>query len=43
MGWGRVVGTELMPRPVVDYTKLGGGKLKKGKGFFRPNFGVEPN
>ena len=32
-----------MPNLVVDYTELGGGKLKKGKGFLKPNFGVRPN
>ena len=35
--------TELMPRLVVDYTELAGSKLKKGKGFLEPNFGVGPN
>ena len=35
--------TELMPRLLVDYTEPGGGKLKKGKGFLKPNFGVGPN
>ena len=43
MGRGRVIETELMPRLVVDYTELGCGKLKKGKGFLQPNFGVVPN
>ena len=42
MGWGRVVGTELMPRLLVDYTEIGGSKLKKGNGFLTPNFGVGP-
>ncbi len=27
---------------VVDYTELVGGKLKKGKGFLEPNFGLGP-
>jgi len=31
-----------MPRPVVGNTELGGGKLKKGEGFLKPNFGVGP-
>ena len=30
--------TELMPRLVVGYTELGGGKLKKGNRFLKPNF-----
>ena len=40
MGRGRVVETELMPRLVVGYTEPDGGKLKKCKGFWKPNFGV---
>ena len=40
---GEVVGTELMPRWGVGNTELGGGKLKKGKGKRKPNFGVGPN
>ena len=43
MGWGRVTETELMPRLLVDYAEPGGGKLKKGNGFLKPNFGVGPN
>ena len=39
---GRVTVTELMPRLVVGYAELGGGKLKKAKGFLKPNFGVGP-
>jgi hypothetical protein len=39
MGQGRGIETELMPKLVVDYTELGGSKLKKGKGFLKPNFG----
>ena len=35
--------TELIPRLLVGYTELGGGKLKKGKGFLEPNFGVGSN
>ncbi len=29
-----------MPKSVVGCTELGGGKLKKGNGFLKPNFGV---
>ena len=43
MEWGRVADTELMPRLVVGYTELGGGKLKKGKRFLKPNFGMGAN
>ena len=43
MEWSKGTESEIMPSFVGGYTKLGGGKLKKGKGFFRPNFGVEPN
>jgi hypothetical protein len=32
-----------MPSLVVGYTELGGGKLKKGKGFLKPNFGFFPS
>ena len=42
MGQGGVTETELMPRRVVGNTEPGGGKLKKGKGFLKPNFGVLP-
>ena len=38
----RVAETEIMPRMLVGYTEPGGGKLKKGKGFLKPNFGVGP-
>lgn len=38
----RVAETEIMPRLVVGYTELDGGKLKKGKGLLAPNFGVGP-
>ncbi|MEH6517840.1 MAG: hypothetical protein V7742_14250 [Halioglobus sp.] len=31
-----------MPRLVVGYTELGGGKWKKGKGFLQPNFELLP-
>ena len=34
--------TELMPRLVVGYTELDGGKLKKGNGFLEPNFEIPP-
>ncbi len=43
MEWGRVTGTELMPRIVVGYTGIGGSKLKKDKGFSKPSFGVGLN
>ena len=42
MGQGTVTETDLMPRLLVGYTELGGGKLKKGNGFLKPNFGVGP-
>jgi transposase-like protein len=32
-----------MPRLVVGNTELDGSKLKKGKGFLKPNFGVGSN
>ena len=38
-----VTETELMPRLAEGYTELGCGKLKKGNGFLKPNFGVWPN
>ena len=40
---GRVAEAELMPRLVVGYTELGGGNLKKDKGFLKPNFELGPN
>ena len=43
MGWGGVAETELMPRFVVGYTELIASKLKKGKGFLKPNFELGPN
>ena len=43
MGLGGGVATELMPRLVVGYTEPVGGKLKRGKGLLKPNFGVGPN
>jgi len=43
MEWGRVAGTDLMPSLVGGYTELRGGKLKKGKGFLKPNFEPGPN
>ena len=42
MEWGRVPETELMPRLVVGYAELGGGKVKRGKGFLKVNFEVLP-
>ena len=38
MGQGGVAETELMPRLLGGYTELVGSKLKKGKGFLKPNF-----
>jgi hypothetical protein len=38
-----VAGTELMPRLCVGNIELGGGRLKKGKGFLKPNFETGPN
>ena len=35
--------TELMPKLVVGYAELGCSKLKKGKGFLKPNFELGPN
>jgi hypothetical protein len=32
-----------MPRLLVGNTELGGGKLKKGNGFLKPNFEGVPN
>jgi len=40
---GRVAETETMPRLVVGYTELAGSKLKKGKGFLKPNFELGPS
>ena len=37
-----MIGAELMPELVVGYTEYSGSKLKKGKGFLKPNFGVGP-
>ena len=42
MEQGGVPATELMPRLLVGYTELGGGKWKKRKGFLKPNFVVLP-
>ena len=42
MGSGGGVESELMPRLVVDYAEPGGGKLKTGNGFLKPNFGEGP-
>ena len=35
--------TELMLNGAGGYTELGGGKLKKGKGFLKPNFELGPS
>ena len=43
MGQGRVTETELMPRLVVGNAELGSGKLKKGKGFLKPNLELGPS
>jgi hypothetical protein len=32
-----------MPKLVEGYTELGCGRLKKGKGFLKPNFDLLPN
>ena len=32
-----------MPKLVVGYTELGGGKWKRGKGFSKLNFELLPN
>ena len=37
-----MAGAELMLKLVVGYTEMAGGRLKKGKGFLKPNFGVLP-
>ena len=39
MGEGRAAETEPMPTLVEGNTELGGSKLKKWKGFSKPNFG----
>ena len=36
-------GTDLMPKLVKGYTEPGCSKLKRGKGFLKPNFGGGPN
>ena len=38
-----MAGTELMPRLVGGDTELGGGKLKRGNRFWKPNLGMGPN
>jgi hypothetical protein len=43
MGWGRVAEAEPIPKLVEGYTELGCSKLKKGKGFLKPNFELLPN
>jgi hypothetical protein len=35
--------TKALPEFVVGNTELGGGKLKRGKGFSKPNFELVPN
>jgi hypothetical protein len=43
MVWGGVVETELMPKLVGGETEtVCGGKLKKCKGFLKPNFETLP-
>jgi hypothetical protein len=43
VGQGRVTETELIPRLVGGDAELCCGKLKKGKGFLKPNFELGPN
>ena len=43
MGWGRDAEAERMPSRGGGNTELGCGRLKKGKGFLRPNFGLGPS
>ncbi len=43
MARGRVAETELMPRLDGGNTEQLGSKLKKGKGFLKPNFEPLPN
>ena len=38
MEWGREAEADPMPKLVVDYTELVVSKLKKSKGFSKPNF-----
>jgi hypothetical protein len=38
-----VIDTEPMPKLVVGNTELVVSKLKKGKGFLKPNFELGPN
>ena len=42
-GWRAVTTTERMPSLIGGNTELGGGKSKKGKGFWKPNSGPGPN
>ena len=39
---GREAETEIIPRLVVGYTERDGSKLKKGKGFLKPNLELGP-
>ncbi len=39
----QVTDTETMPKLVVGYTELGCSKLKRGKGFSKPNFEPVPS
>ena len=43
MGQGGVAEAELMPKLVFGYTESCCSKLKKGKGFSKPNLGARPN
>jgi hypothetical protein len=38
-----VAGTEPVPNRVVGQYRTGCGKLKKGKGFLKPNFELGPS
>ena len=42
-GRGAVTDTEPIPKLVVGNTELVVSKLKKGKGFLKPNFELGPN
>jgi hypothetical protein len=43
MGLGGGADTEPMPKLMVGNTELAGCKLKKWKGFLKPNFELVPN
>ena len=43
MGQGGGAETEIMPKLVEGYTEPGCSKLKTGKGFLKPNFGLGLN